>query len=198
MSDKRGRGLKIVISLIILIGIFHGVLHILIFQTNLSVVKTLGISGLAIGSTNADNIEINLRQNERIPLPSIAVIIAEWVLVFSLIALMSLKKKMAEAVQKASHVEVVKKKNKSDTQIDLLYEMLKKNKRLTLTKLSELFKVDKKVVEEWGRILEENDYAVVDYPRFGEIEIRLKENEIEEESKENKHKKVKEEDEETQ
>jgi hypothetical protein len=177
MNNKRGRALKIVISLIILLAIIHGVVHIILFATNLSLIQTIGLSGRAIGDTNTENIELAVRQNEKIPLPSILVIIAEWVLVFSLLALSSIRKHVAEAAQKASHIELVKKKNKSDTDIDLLYEMLKKNKRITLSKLAELFKVDKKVVEEWGKILEENGYVVVDYPRFGEIELRLKEDE---------------------
>lgn len=181
MSDKRGRGLKLVISLVILLAIIHGIMHIVIFNTNLSLVKTVGLSGLAIGDTNTENIESSIRQNESIPLPSLLVITAEWVLVFSLIALSSLKKRLMEATQKATHIELVKKRSKSDTEIDILYEMLKKNKKIALSKLVELFKVDKKVVEEWGKILEENGYAVVDYPRFGEIEIRLKDEEAQKE-----------------
>jgi hypothetical protein len=177
MKDKRGRGLKIVISLITLIAIIHGISHIVLFNTNLSLMQTIGLSGKAIGETNLDSVELLIKQNEKVPLPSILVIIAEWVLVFSLIALTTIRKRLAESMQKATHIELVKKKNKSDTDIDLLYEMLKKNKRISLSKLAELFKVDKKVVEEWGKILEENGYAEVDYPRFGEIEIRIKEDE---------------------
>ncbi|MGV8131319.1 MAG: hypothetical protein ACP5N7_04440 [Candidatus Pacearchaeota archaeon] len=177
MKDKRGRGLKIVISLLVLVALIHGTTHIVLFGTNLSLTQTIGVSGFAIGETNVENIETSIKQNEKIPLPSILVIIAEWVLVFSLLALSSIKKRLAESVQKATHIELVKKKNKSDTDIDLLYEMLKKNKRISLSKLAELFKVDKKVVEEWGKILEENGYVEVDYPRFGEIEMRIKEDE---------------------
>ncbi|MEK6925163.1 MAG: hypothetical protein AABW71_02910 [Nanoarchaeota archaeon] len=177
MNDKIGRGLKIVISLAILIAIIHATSHIILFETNLSLVQTIGLSGMAIGDSNIDTLETSIKQNERITLPSILVIIAEWVLVFSLIALSIIKKHFAESTQKATHIELLKKKNKSDTDIDVLYEMLKKNKRISLSKLAELFKVDKKVVEEWGKILEENGYAEVDYPRFGEIEIRIKEDE---------------------
>lgn len=177
MMSKGSGGLKIVISLVVLIAIIHASVHVIIFNTNISLAKTIGLSGLAIGETNTENIENNLKQNESIPLPSMVIIITEWVLVFSLVALSSIKRKLTESIQKASHVELVKKKNKSDTEIDTMYEMLKKNKKISLTKLAELFKVDRRIVEEWGKILEENGLAVVDYPRFGEIEIRLKENE---------------------
>ncbi len=177
MKGKGGRGLKIAISLVILIAIIHGASHIILFGTNLSLIQTVGLSGRVIGDSNIDALEASIRQNERVPLPSILVIIAEWVLVFSLITLSTVKKHLAESVQKATHIELLNKKNKSDTDIDILYEMLKKNKRISLSKLAELFKVDKKVVEEWGKILEENGYAEVDYPRFGEIEIRIKEDE---------------------
>lgn len=177
MKDKRGRGLKIVISFIILLALIHGTAHIILFETNLSLVQTIGLSGRVIGDSDTDKIEVFVKQNERIPLPSMLVIIAEWVLVFSLIALSTIRKRLTESMQKATHIELLKKKNKSDTDIDVLYEMLKKNKRISLSKLAELFKVDKKVVEEWGKILEENGYAEVDYPRFGEIELRIKEDE---------------------
>lgn len=177
MKDKRGRGLKIVISLVTLIAITHGISHIILFNTNLSFMQTIGLSGRAVGDISLDSIESSIKQNEKVPLPSMLVIIAEWALVFSLIALTTIRKHLAESMQKATHIELAKKKNKSDTDIDLLYEMLKKNKRISLSKLAELFKVDKKVVEEWGKILEENGYAEVDYPRFGEIEIRIKEDE---------------------
>ncbi|MEK6908898.1 MAG: hypothetical protein AABX23_02500 [Nanoarchaeota archaeon] len=177
MSNKRGRGLNIVISLIILFAVIHGTTHIILFGTSLSLVKTIGLSGLAIGDTNTENIENSIKQNEKITLPSIMIIIAEWVLIFSLLTLSSIKKHVAESMQKSTHIELIKKKNKSDTEIDVLYEMLKKNKRIALSRLAELFKVDKKVVEEWGKILEENGYVVVDYPRFGEIELRLKDEE---------------------
>jgi len=110
-------------------------------------------------------------------LPSMIIILGEWVLAFSLLTLAVIRGRLTKSVEKAAHIELLKKKNKNDTDIDILYEMLKKNKRIPLSRIAELFKVDKKVVEEWGKILEENGYAVVDYPRFGEIEIILKEDE---------------------
>ncbi|MEK6915049.1 MAG: hypothetical protein AABW89_00725 [Nanoarchaeota archaeon] len=181
MNKKEGRAIKIALSLIILLALVHGVSHVIVFKTGISLTKTTGLSGLVIGDTSSEEIEIKIRQNESLPLPSMIIMIAEWVLVFSLLALSSIRKHLAESIQRATHIELSKKRNKSDTEIDVLYDMLKKNKKITLTKLAELFKVNKKVVEEWGKILEESGFVVVDYPRFGEIEIRLKDEETHQE-----------------
>ncbi len=174
MNNKRGKMLKVVISLVILIALLHGFVHIILFETNLSLVKTIGLSGRVIGEANSDELELNIKRNEKISFPSTIVIISEWVLAFSLIMLSVIRRRLTETIQKATHIELVHKKNKSDTDIDVLYELIKKNKRLPLSKIAELFKVDKKVVEEWGKILEEYGYIIVDYPRFGEIELIFK------------------------
>lgn len=177
MISKRGKGLKLILSFVILIALLHGTAHIILFKTNISIVKSIGLSGRAVGETNTDNIEYAVKQNTKMPLPSMLLIGGEWILIFSLITLSVIKKRLTTTIEKTNHIELVKKKNKSDTDIDLLYEMLKRNKRLPLSRLAELFKVDKKVIEEWGKILEESGMAVVDYPRFGEIEIILKDEE---------------------
>jgi len=177
MIVRRGVGLNIILSLIILIAFIHGSAHIVLFRTNISLSNTLGLSGFVIGTTDAETIELNIRQDQRMLLPSMIIILGEWVLAFSLLTLAVIRGRLTKSVEKAAHIELLKKKNKNDTDIDILYEMLKKNKRIPLSRIAELFKVDKKVVEEWGKILEENGYAVVDYPRFGEIEIILKEDE---------------------
>jgi hypothetical protein len=181
MINKRDMPLKIAVSIIALIAMIHVTSHIIIFETNLSLINQTGLSGYVIGNSDLNNLETTIKQNEKISLPSLIIIIIEWIFVFSLIALSTIRKRLTETIQKATHIELEKKKSKSDTDIDILYEMLKKNKKMPLSRLAELFKVDKKVVEEWGKILEENGYAIVDYPRFGEIEIILKDEQTQKE-----------------
>src|SRR3989344_981639 len=183
MISKREGAIKIILALIILVSITHSVAHVILFKTNLSLIKTVGLSGRVIGDTNIDNIETNIKQNNKIKIPSMGIIAGEWIFLFSLIALLVVKKHITEKVQKTAHIELLSKRNKSETDIDVLYEMLKKNKRIPLSKLAELFKVNKKVVEESG-------YAIVDYPRFGEIEIILKEEAIPKEEEEKYKKRV--------
>ena len=190
MISKREGAIKIILALIILVSITHSISHFILFKTNLSLIKTVGLSGRVIGDTNIDNIETNIKQNNKIKIPSMVIIAGEWIFLFSLIALLVVKKHITEKVQKTAHIELLSKRNKSETDIDVLYEMLKKNKKIPLSKLAELFKVNKKVVEEWGTILEESGYAIVDYPRFGEIEIILKEEAIPKEEEEKYKKRV--------
>jgi hypothetical protein len=52
MMSKGSGGLKIVISLVVLIAMIHASVHVIIFNTNISLAKTIGLSGLAIGETN--------------------------------------------------------------------------------------------------------------------------------------------------
>lgn len=174
MHNKRGVALKVLIIILVIIVIIHSIFHIIFFKTNLSLVNTLGMSGMAIGEVPAAEIENQIRTNSSYSLPSAIIIAAEWLLLFALIVLSFIRSHLEHSKDKIVHLELLSKKNKSDTDIDILYEILQKNKKVTVSQVSELFKVDKKVVEEWGEILEHNDLAVVDYPRFGEIEIRLK------------------------
>ena len=150
-------------------------MHIILFKTDISVVKTIGLSGFAIGDLKSEEIENNLKGNTYISFPSTIIITIEWGLLFLLIILSSIKSKLAQLTQKNTHIELIKKISKSDTEIDTLYKLLQKNKKINLTKAAEIFKVDKKIIEEWGEILENNHLAIVDYPRFGEVEIRLNE-----------------------
>ncbi len=170
---KRGRALKIVIALVIIAALIHSFLHIVIFKTSLSLTKTIGLSGFAVGELNSEELESKIRNNSNASFASMIIVGAEWVLLFSLIALSAVKSRLADSVQRAAHVEILKKRTKSDTEIDMLYDLLQKNKKITVSKAAELFKVDKEIIESWGEILENNQLAVVDYPRFGEVEIRL-------------------------
>ena len=172
---KKGRYLKIVITLVIIAALFHSFIHIVLFKTSLSLTKTVGLSGFAVGEINSEELEGAIKSNSEASFASMIIIGAEWILLFSLIALSAVKAKLADSVQQAVHVEILKKKAKSDTEIDMLYELLQKNKKITISKAAELFKVDKEIIENWGEILENNQLVVVDYPRFGEIEIRLNE-----------------------
>ncbi len=172
---KSNKFLKVSAYLVLFIALIHGFLHIVIFETNLSLVETGGFSGFAIGNINSEEFEKNIRGSEQTPKSSLYIIGAEWITLLSLIFLSVMRSHMAITAQNNQHIEILRKKGKSETDIDLLYQMLQKNKKIAVSKIAQVFKVDKSVIEEWGNVLENNDLAVVDYPRFGEIEIRLKE-----------------------
>jgi len=61
-----------------------------------------------------------------------------------------------------------------ETEIDELYELVKKNGLVKVKSAAEKFKVKRERIEEWGRILEEHDLATLHYPPFGDPVIILK------------------------
>lgn len=75
---------------------------------------------------------------------------------------------------------------RSRTDLDVLYEMLKKKKEISLEDVERVFKVSSEVALGWSKVFENGDLAEVDYPRFGKPVLRLLEEEKVEESEEKK------------
>jgi hypothetical protein len=61
-----------------------------------------------------------------------------------------------------------------ETEVDQLYELIKKNGIVKVKAVAKRFKVKREQIEEWGRILEEHDLAILHYPPFGDPVIILK------------------------
>jgi len=88
--------------------------------------------------------------------------------------------------------EIVKeKKKKSETDLDVLYHLLEKRKRLSVPAIAKLFKIDKEKALEWGKILGNLELVTIEYPAFNEPEIRIKEKKETEETIQEKKDKVK-------
>jgi len=51
-----------------------------------------------------------------------------------------------------------------ETDVDKLYEMIKKGGIVKVKRAAKKFKVKEDRIEEWGRILEEHDLAILHYP----------------------------------
>lgn len=67
------------------------------------------------------------------------------------------------------------KKSKSETDLDLLYEMVKKKNKVDVSSVAKLFKVSSEVALEWGKILENKNLVSMDYPFLSSPQIILKE-----------------------
>jgi hypothetical protein len=61
-----------------------------------------------------------------------------------------------------------------ETEVDQLYELVKKNGMVKIKAVAKRFNVKREQIEEWGRILEEHDLAILHYPPFGDPVIILK------------------------
>lgn len=76
---------------------------------------------------------------------------------------------------KIEKINLLSFKDKNKTDLDILYDLLKKRKRLKISTICKTFKIDKEVVHQWGKILESGDLANIDYPGIGEPAIVIQE-----------------------
>jgi len=61
-----------------------------------------------------------------------------------------------------------------ETDVDKLYEMVKRNGVIKVTEAAKKLKVKVEQIEEWGRVLEEHDLALLHYPPFGDPVLILR------------------------
>jgi len=62
---------------------------------------------------------------------------------------------------------------KSKTDLDTLYEILKRENEISIDDIGKVFKVDLEIALDWSKVLENGDLAIIDYPRFGKPVLRL-------------------------
>jgi hypothetical protein len=91
------------------------------------------------------------------------------ILVYTFIYERKMKRKEKEFI--GLHIE---KAGPNETDLDVLYEVLKNKKIIGLSAIAKSFKINKEVAMEWCKILESGDLAVIDYPGFGEPAIKIK------------------------
>ena len=65
----------------------------------------------------------------------------------------------------------------SETDLDVLYKLLKEKNKVRISTITKVFKIDKALAMEWGKTLEEGGLAVIDYPRFSGPVLKLQKNE---------------------
>lgn len=173
LMEKRGRLGASGLFLIILLAtaLTHTFLQLTVIPT-----QGAGISGLAVNKLSGEG--LRLSYDEMSP-TSKAIIVGEWILMFLIVITMIVKrlnKKMnVKKDIEGINLEEKYKKSKNQTDIDILYEVLKDRKNLRLSSVSELFKINEDLAIEWGRVLEAGDLATIKYPRIGEARIVLKE-----------------------
>ncbi len=71
--------------------------------------------------------------------------------------------------------ELMKKKKKTETDIDNLLLLFKQFKKLKISEIALAFDIDIKKAEEWCKILEEHELGTMYYPAFGETKLKWKE-----------------------
>ncbi len=64
---------------------------------------------------------------------------------------------------------------RSRTDLDVLYEMLKKRKEIRMESVEQAFRVKPGIALEWFKVLENGELAEINYPRFGKPMLSLPE-----------------------
>lgn len=93
-------------------------------------------------------------------------LIGQWILVGFLVLLVVVRdKKIEKKVEEIGNVKIERKKNETD--IDVLYELLKEKKQIKISSISKLFKIKEDVAMNWAKTLESGNLGEIDYPGFG-------------------------------
>ncbi len=110
---------------------------------------------------------------------SLIAFILQWVVLLLIIIFAYTKflKHRKEEEEKIQHLIIPSPKSKAETNIDVLYNFLKQEKSLSIGAISKIFNITKETALEWGKILEDNDLAIIEYPAFADPEINIKEEE---------------------
>ena len=149
-----------------------------------------GVSYAALSGMVVDELNVNLNPNINL---STIIFISQWVLLMLIVLIAfvkHLKGRKSEAVR-INYSELKNKKTKANTDLDILYKILKDRKKLKVSVIASTFKITREQALEWGRILENYNLASIEYPAFSQPEIILKEKKVkheEEETKEGKEK----------
>lgn len=175
--EKRGETgvIRVLISLVLIIIIIHLATHFAIYGTGLPIFGESGISGLSIGPIEVEESSLEgFRDRPGYQNLSKYIVLGEWSLMMILIALNFVKEKLniREEVIDLSATQIYKR-SENHTDLDILYEILKEKKSLRLSTISKLFKIDKELVMEWVATLESGNLASINYPRFGEPEVKI-------------------------
>ena len=150
----------IIISLIINLSAF-------IFQGG---IFDKGLTGFSIKETLSSTFK---RTMDMSPIMKIF-LISQWVLLFIILMYSAFKDKNVlnqKKDEKELHIQKNLSKNKTD--LDILYEVLQKKKKLKISAISKAFKIEKDIALEWCKILESGNLAEIDYPGLGQPVIKI-------------------------
>jgi len=78
-----------------------------------------------------------------------------------------------EDKKELEHINLEESSRHSETDLDVLYKLLKEKNKLRISTITKVFKIDKALAMEWGKTLEEGGLAVIDYPRFSGPVLKL-------------------------
>ena len=103
-------------------------------------------------------------------------ILSQFLLLFAIIIVVLIIVRRLKSKANLSKKNYIGKGNiKSKTDLDTLYEILKRENEISIEDIGKVFNVNLDVALEWSKVLENGDLAMIDYPRFGKPVLRLAE-----------------------
>ncbi len=100
----------------------------------------------------------------------------QWFLVFLIIFIGFIRHLRNKKIQRmVSKTPLPEKKVSSkiiNTEMDNFYELLKIDKKMTISSIAAKFKIQKEIALEWAKILENQNLATIEYPAFGEPRVK--------------------------
>lgn len=191
---KRGKiNISVIILIIVILIALSHITISLIFPTS----KTLDLAeGEAKSITGKISLSPEKLKDKYITLPpgSKLIIAGEWLAVILIIIIILIKGKQKFSKEMKVNKELTTQKSKikyhkskPETDLDILYKILKEKKSLRMSAISEIFKINKDIAMNWCKILEEGNLATIHYPTVGSPKIIInEENKEKGENEENK------------
>ncbi len=84
-----------------------------------------------------------------------------------------------EIITKQDYNIIKEKKTKSETDMDVLYHLLKSRKKINIGSISRIFNISKEKALEWAKTLENYELVNIEYPAFTDPEVKINEKESE-------------------
>ncbi|HLD37102.1 MAG TPA: hypothetical protein VJA86_00755 [Candidatus Nanoarchaeia archaeon] len=125
------------------------------------------ISGMSVGMAAAEIPRLIALS------PATIVLIAVFVLAVLLVVfawIIYLKRKKEDKAR-VIYDNIRKKMKRGETEFDMLYSLLKENKKLKIQEISKILNISPEKALEWSKLLENHNLALISYPAFSEPEV---------------------------
>ena len=178
---KRG---KINISVVVLVIVILIALSHITISLIFPISKTLDLAeGEAKSITGKASLDSGIKNNYiSLSTGSKLIIAGEWLAVIIIVIIILIKGKQKFSKEMKINKELTTQKSKikyhkskPETDLDILYKILKEKKSLRMSAISEIFKINKDIAMNWCKILEEGNLATIHYPTVGSPKIIINE-----------------------
>jgi hypothetical protein len=160
---KEGKLLKVLLVVLTTAVLIHTIAQFTFFSP--------GISGLLIG-----NEKVGEEFSPKGSFGSMIFLVVEWFVLISLFTFTYTRyRRFLDTEYEELKIIKERKHSNRNTALDDLYEFLKEKKEIRVSTIAKTFNVNKRLVEEWAKTLESNNFATLVYPQFGGPKLVLKE-----------------------